>query len=465
MAQIGVRSNLTTSSSITCYVYGLDQTYTKSDRIIYWHANNVFIGTLKLGARVSYSNNFTFNGLSSGTTYTIKATIYYDQDVDGNYLNNLVLYTNAQTLTGSYTISVYESSYGNTYASVGSDSGTSLSATSGTKVWLYANPYSGYKFSSWYISPTNITLYTYSDTSAYFIMPAANVTVMAIYVASTYTATASSNPSAGGNTYVSYGSDSGSSLDIAYGETVQVTANPNSGYKFSSWTVSPTSVTLTTVSSSSTATIVSFTMPSQAVSITANYVKVTYSATVSSNNSSYGNTYLTSDGDSGESLMIAAGTTVHVYADPSTGYKFSKWEIITPTNLTLTTISSGDPTIASFTMPSQAVSIKAYYTTNRPAYFSWTYDKSSGGSFNLTATEWNNLCSNINAVRVYKGLSVYSFTTASSGNIFYASMYNEAVDAIQGISGYGAYLSTVSSNSIIYASQMNSLVSELNAIP
>lgn len=101
----------------------------------------------------------------------------------------------------------------------------------------------------------------------------------------------------------------------------------------------------------------------------------------------------------------------------------------------------------------------------RPSNFSWTYTKTSGGAFNLTATEWNNLTARINAFRKYKGLSNYSFTTAYKGNNFTATMYNQARLAIQAISGYGTYIPTVTKGQVVTAYMLNVLVSELNSIP
>ena len=101
----------------------------------------------------------------------------------------------------------------------------------------------------------------------------------------------------------------------------------------------------------------------------------------------------------------------------------------------------------------------------RPSNFSWTYTKTKGGSFNLTAAEWNALTARINAFREYKGLSSYSFTYAYKGNDFTAAMYNQAVNAIKGISGYGSYLSTVSKGDTVTAAGLNLLRDELNAIP
>lgn len=102
---------------------------------------------------------------------------------------------------------------------------------------------------------------------------------------------------------------------------------------------------------------------------------------------------------------------------------------------------------------------------DRPNNFSWTYAKTQGGDFNLTAGEWNSYTARINEFRDYRGLSPYSFTTAYTGNPFTAGMYNQARSAIQSISGFGGYIPQVSSGQDITAYMMNILVSELNAIP
>jgi len=103
--------------------------------------------------------------------------------------------------------------------------------------------------------------------------------------------------------------------------------------------------------------------------------------------------------------------------------------------------------------------------TGRPNHFSWTYPKEKGELFNLTADEWNALTKNINEVREYKGLSAYSFTMAVKGEVFKASMYMEAREAILEIQGYGTYIPSVAAKDTITAAAMNSVVSELNAVP
>lgn len=192
----------------------------------------------------------------------------------------------------------------------------------------------------------------------------------------------------------------------------------------------------------------------------------TYAITIQVNNYAYG-----------EALAFeswaAPGTPVSVEATAYPGYRFAVWS-------SNPSVSFGDSFSAStyFIMPASNVTITANFIAGqaRPNTFSWTngtynpysgvVEKVKGDPFDLTATEWNGLCNNINAVRQYKGLQTYSFfPTASSGAVFYADMYNQAVYAIQGISGYGSALATVSAGSAITAYHMNILVSELNAIP
>ena len=155
--------------------------------------------------------------------------------------------------------------------------------------------------------------------------------------------------------------------------------------------------------------------------------------------------YLAEDGTSGPgdnfaiTYNVTAGTTYYVWVCESYGE------------------STG--TIELYVQPPEEEAAK------RPNNFAWTYAKTQGGDFNLTASEWNALTSRINAFRAYKNLSNYSFTTAYYDDDFTATIYNQARLAIQGISGYGTYIPTVVSGQDITAYMMNTLVSELNAIP
>jgi len=102
----------------------------------------------------------------------------------------------------------------------------------------------------------------------------------------------------------------------------------------------------------------------------------------------------------------------------------------------------------------------------RPIDFNWTYAKTSGQPFNLTAKEWNDLTLKINEFRVnYKGLSSYTFTTAYSGSTFTAAMFNQAVIAIGAMTN-SSYLPTQkNSGESINASYLIGLTDALKSIP
>lgn len=111
-----------------------------------------------------------------------------------------------------------------------------------------------------------------------------------------------------------------------------------------------------------------------------------------------------------------------------------------------------------------------------PGQFSWTYAKTTDGNFNLTATEWNGLQEHIKKMLLHKLQTTdgYNPKTVSKSEIFKASKYNEAGNAIKKISGYGTYIPTVSAGDEITANtsssnptenNINKIVDELNSIP
>lgn len=102
--------------------------------------------------------------------------------------------------------------------------------------------------------------------------------------------------------------------------------------------------------------------------------------------------------------------------------------------------------------------------TLRPGNFAWTNSKTSGGNFNLTASEWNSLTSRINAFRTYKGLSSYGFTTAITNNNFQEFYYTQARTAINAMSPPTPVPPIRSTGDIIYASDLNRLRDSLNSI-
>lgn len=113
---------------------------------------------------------------------------------------------------------------------------------------------------------------------------------------------------------------------------------------------------------------------------------------------------------------------------------------------------------------------------SRPNDWSWSYSIYSGGEFYdyssdgitlylMPAYEWNNFTKRINEFRIYKGLSTYDFTYASSSTSSYdvTNCINEAISAINDMLPTGK-MSTISSNSIIYARTFTNLRDKLNSI-
>lgn len=120
---------------------------------------------------------------------------------------------------------------------------------------------------------------------------------------------------------------------------------------------------------------------------------------------------------------------------------------VTASNYKISTIPN---CIYNYSSPSSFTATKNQ-TVSLYYIFKWTYDKTKGAEWNLTATEWNNLIEFVNANRS----TAYSFTRAVKGNTFTANIYNEMVSAI----GAGT---RVSKGDIITAALMNQLVTNAN---
>lgn len=118
------------------------------------------------------------------------------------------------------------------------------------------------------------------------------------------------------------------------------------------------------------------------------------------------------------------------------------------------------------------VYLRSYYTDTlsvtigRPALFQWTNTKTSSGSFNLTAAEWNSLTQNINMVREFKDLPAFSFTAAITGNNFTAAMYKQARSAINATGMNPSIAIPVDANAgdPVNASYLNGLRDSINSV-
>jgi len=140
------------------------------------------------------------------------------------------------------------------------------------------------------------------------------------------------------------GSLTASANSAVVGSTVTLYPSANTGYYLTGYTTSP-SVTITNNT---------FTMPASAVTITANFAKVTYSITKSASPAAGGTVTVASTAQMGNSVSVSQ--------TPNTGYYFNGW-----TTSPALTISGG-----AFTMPASNVSITANYLKRSTASLSKT---------------------------------------------------------------------------------------------
>ena len=140
---------------------------------------------------------------------------------------------------------------------------------------------------------------------------------------------------------VNGGKGSGS---YAMGDTVTIEAIVPSGQRFTGWTVNAGGVTLANTSSATT----TFTMPAQAVTVTASFENIPAP------------TFLVTVNGGRGSGSYAAGDTVTIEAIVPSGQRFTGWTV-NAGGVTLANTSSATTT---FIMPAQAVTVTANFQNN-----------------------------------------------------------------------------------------------------
>lgn len=148
------------------------------------------------------------------------------------------------------------------------------------------------------------------------------------------------------------GSVSGTKTSSASGKTVQFTATPAEGYSLSSVSVTKTAGGASVDTSLVGGTTYSFTMPSEAVTISATFSVNSYSI---SSTVSHCTVAVSPDTET-----IAYGTPVTVTVTPDTNYAISSVTIMQgSSSVPATSSTSGGVTTYSFTMPAGNVSVNA----------------------------------------------------------------------------------------------------------
>ncbi|HPN35565.1 MAG TPA: hypothetical protein PK843_13705, partial [bacterium] len=224
---------------------------------------------------------------------------------DGDVINTGGVYTivmnGNKSVTALFTQITYTLTAGNDGHGTVSLSPSGGVYAAGTTVTLTPVPASGYTFSSW--TGTNVGDIINTG-GVYTIVMNGNKTVQANFILTTYTLTAGND----GHGTVSLSPSGGV---YAAGTTVTLTPNPNSGYTFSSW--SGTNAGDVTYSGGVYRIVMNGNK-----SVTANFTQITY--TLTAGNDGHGTVTLSPSGG-----VYAAGTTVTLTPNPSSGYMFSTW--------------------------------------------------------------------------------------------------------------------------------------------
>ena len=277
-------------------------------------------GLYRAGANVTV----TANAAPEGKRFKEWSGISNSWIISGSKTSPTVTFT--MPSYNDYIEATYEDICVNTVTVNGGTGGGSYE--DGSSVTVTANvPAPGKRFKEW--TGANGLVFTSGSATAAtatFTMPKNAVTLTATYEDILYPVTVTGG--AGGG-------------DYTMGSAVTVTANaPAQGKRFKEWTGADG---LVFTSGSADAATATFTMPAQAVSLTAVYEDILYSVSVISD----GNGTATASPASG-----AAGTPVTLNAAPNEGFRFKEWQIL-----------AGDVTIEndSFSIGCADVAIKAVF--------------------------------------------------------------------------------------------------------
>ena len=279
--------------------------------------NNVITMTEPAGATVYYTTDGSTTPTSSSPAYSSSSkpviaanTTYKAIAIKENHKSSEVTTYNATYTNPTYTITGATPSNGTIAITDGSDAITS--AVENADVYITATPNTGYAFSAWSIYKTSDAETTITPAAATastsFKMPAYGVTVDATFTAVDYaiTKTAAEN----GSYTVKVGSSEVSTAN--YGQTVTLTATPNTGYVLSAWNVTKTSGG----TSVAMATENTFVMPAEAVTISPTFVQK-YTVTFNSNG-----------GTAVDPQYVSSGAKASVPTAPTrSNWTFSKWQL------------------------------------------------------------------------------------------------------------------------------------------
>jgi uncharacterized repeat protein (TIGR02543 family) len=282
------------------------------------------IGSYSFSHWTALAGSFS-NASSATTTFTMPAQ---DVTVTANFMEGPPVPPDQYTLTMAVVGS------GSTSPTVGQHM-----YTAGTSVPIVATAAGGYQFVNWTATAGSFTDASFPTTT--FTMPAQAATVTAHFeLAPTYALTMAVAPSGSGTA-----TDQTGAGPYLAGTEVSIKAQAAAGYYFVNWIAPAGSF------GSATAAQTTFTMPAQAVTVTAHFELVpTYALTMAVIPPGSGTA---TDQTGADPYQV--GAQVNIKAQAAAGYYFVNW---TAPAGSFTNASSASTT---FTMPPQAVTVTAHF--------------------------------------------------------------------------------------------------------
>ena len=314
--------------------------------------------------KVTKSNTMSgFEIQNSAQSQTLSFDTWYN---DFSYINSSysapkIKARNAgtSTLTTKFTLTIETTVSAHTITvnagTGGSASASAASASSGTSITITCSPNTGYKADT--PTATGITFTSAGTNKWTFTMPNSNVTVSCTFSKIDYTVS---------KTEGTGGTGTLSKTSANYGDTITVTASPNTGYSANTPTAS--GITFTSAGTNKW----TFTMPASSVTVAFTFAQINYSVSVGVSPSGSGT--LTRDKSTAH-----YGDTVTLTRTAGTGWQFSSWSTM-PNNLSI------NSSTLKFTMPAQNVSVTANFTK---ISYNVTKTDGTGGTSTLSKTSAN----------------------------------------------------------------------------
>ena len=180
---------------------------------------------------------------------------------------------------------------------------TSGSFREGTQITVRAEKKEGFEFAGWQVEQGNVTFEDADAEETFFTMGKEDVVISAGFVQKTYVLTVN------GGTIQGTDSNTGS---FPEGEQITVEPEEREHYVFTGWSVSDENVIIRTIGNN-----LSFSMPAEEFTITAEYEELTYSVEVMNGSFLDGKT----------SGSFREGTQITVKAEKKEGFEFAGWQV------------------------------------------------------------------------------------------------------------------------------------------